>query len=337
MDTIAIDVGSEYVGLCKWDGRLLRTEKRRSESPLEAWPEWIERLGPVPPYQLLYRCTHPVYNSAHSPMSVERLAKKHGAQWFRSLSNEPAVDPALAAARFVADRHRLGIIGIVEIGACHATLAVQDPRGGILAFDRPHIEANSVAVLPQIVDSLNRMLTSVSNRPEVAARELPLICFGDRGPSMANGIGTACRLRNILIPDRADVFTTIGMLLADIVLHFRGAFRQDSLNLPRLRRALGRLMDDAATAITMEGYDLDNAVCERIAEMAYAGEQQSIEIHCDDLADESRLLSRFEEQHTAEHGSRQATGPVETRAIRVRATIETIKPDLPIGSLHPAT
>ncbi|MFQ5411901.1 MAG: hypothetical protein ACE5EC_06370, partial [Phycisphaerae bacterium] len=135
METVAIDVGSAFVGLCRWNGETLLVRKVPSGSPSLCWGNWLDILRPVRPYQLLYRCTHADFAREIPPDALCDWAARHGARWSRFLAEDPAADPALAAARYAADRHRLGFVAVAEVGARHATLAYLAPKGDRLAGD----------------------------------------------------------------------------------------------------------------------------------------------------------------------------------------------------------
>ncbi|MCG8408770.1 MAG: hypothetical protein MI923_26490 [Phycisphaerales bacterium] len=331
MDTLTVDVGSKYVGLCKWDGRSLHAERQPTGSPVTCWSGWIEALKPSEPYQLLFYSTHSGSSKMPATDDVARLARDHGAHWVRVIAEDVATDPALAAARYLAGRHRLSIIAVAEIGAQHATLAVQDARGGLLAFERCTFKAGLHEDLPGVAQSLQSLLYQAASMSKpIDLHQIPLICFGGAGPEVAVRLAQDCDLKTILIPDDAGVFTAVGLLMTDIVMRFREQVKPAPLHLPDLRRAFGQLMDRVCTSVTMEGYDLDDTVCERVAEMSCTGDAEAIDVACDNLADESQLVARFQEGRTTKIGRDDEASSIEVRAVRVHATIETLKPELPV-------
>jgi hypothetical protein len=62
------------------------------------------------------------------------------------------------------------------------------------------------------------------------------------------------------------------------------------LDLPRLRAALGRIMDAAARHVTLAGHDLDDTVCRRFAELGLPGESGTTRVECVGLADAGPIL-----------------------------------------------
>lgn len=324
MDTLAIDVGSENVGLCRWDARGLHLLKQPTESPVDAWPRWIEALSPAGPYQVIYRCTHAAYRDRHDPRAIATLADRHGAQQLRSIGEDLHADPVSAAARCVARQHRLPLICCVEAGAATLTAVVQDPRGDVSAFRRFPIQSTSRGLLGEVSRWLKAALAAAAeDSDDERAKAVPLICFGGRGPSIAAQLADDCGLASFLIPPQAGLFSTIGIFMSDIVLRFEQTLNATKVDLDELRQGFGKLMDRASHAITMEGYDLDDAVCLRIAKMAYAGDADSVEVDCDDLADASRLVAKFCAMRGGKPGGDEASRPIEVRAIRVKAVIET--------------
>jgi len=303
LDTVAIDVGSAYVGLCKWDGETLLARKVPVCSRSDGGRDWLDRLQPARPFHLLYRCTHAEY-AREAPDDLREWAVRHEAKGFRFLTTETATDPALAAARYAADHHRLGAIVVSEIGARHATLAVQTANGDRLAGDSISLDSETAADLPDIARALSRVITDAGIQPgNTDVHRLPLVCGGGAGPEIAARLAERCQLNHVLIPAHAGAMTTVGMLMADIVLNVREDFGRAPFELTALRAGFLRLMDRASTAITMEGYDLDNAVCRRVAELAFAGGKPGIELDCDNLADGESLLERFHAAYEDRYGT----------------------------------
>lgn len=329
MDILAIDIGFRSVGLCKWDGQTLHAEKWPVESPDAVWPRWIGQLRPARPYQVLCRCTHPRLAEAVGIETLSRLALRHGARWVHVMGEEIAGDPALAAARQAADEHRLGAAAVVEVGNGRATVALLDAHRRAVALQRPALSAKGTPALEVVAGALGCVLAgSKQHAGADNLSTLPLICFGGGGPPLAARLAERVGLRTILVPDRAGMLATVGMLLANRILHVRSEVPAAPLNVPDLRRAFLRLMDEAYGAISREGYDLDDAVCRRFAELACPGEASTTEVACDDLADATRVLEGFHASRAADTG---AHGTVEVRAIRVTAVIETRRPRWPVS------
>lgn len=340
MDTLAIDVGSENVGLCRWGGQGLHLAKQPTASPADAWPRWIEALAPNSPYQVIYRCTHAIFRDRHKPQIISRLAERHGARQLRTIAEDLHADPVSAAARYVAKQHRLPIVCGAEAGAATITAVVQDPRGTVSAFRRFPAASTSRESLGEVSRWLNAALAATVKGSEAQGLDaVPLICFGGRGPSIAAQLANDCGMASVLIPQQAGLFSTIGMFLSDIVLNLEKDLCATEVNIDRLRRAFGELMDRASHAITMEGYDLDDAVCLRIAQMAYAGDDSVVEVDCDDLAEASRLVEKFHSMRGVKAGGDETSRPIEIRKIRVKAIVETHNADLlpAMSSLSPGT
>ena len=280
----------------------------------------------------MYRCTHRAFREKYTSDFIAELANGHGARQVRVICDDPAADPSLAAARYVGRQHRLPIICSAEVGAADATLAVQVPRATNVPFDRFTLPSADEEMIGEIAERLKRLLSQAQQTPRVVSSDaLPMICFGGRGPSIAARLAEDCGLDSALIPPCAGMLGTIGMLMADIVLNFRRALPPGEMKISALKQTFGRLMDRACEAITREGYDLDDAVCRRIAEMGYAGKADSVDVDCEMLADESRLLAGFHELCPTLTDGGEEAGPIEVRAIRVQAVIETRTADL-LGS-----
>ncbi len=338
MDAVAIDIGTRYVGLCKWDGRSLLIRKLPAAAPEQGWAAWIEALRPAGRYTVLLRWPVEEMAQSLSADAVAELARVHGASDVRVLTNDTSADPSLAAARHTANTEHLGRIMVVEAGASWTTLGIVEPDGRVRVHGRLRWapRTSNVGFLGTFLRSF---LHAKGGVPDEERSELPLGCGGGAGPSVAAALAETCGLRTVLIPPHAGAMATVGMLLADIVIRLEEPLGPMPLEIAALRRAFGRLMDRASDAITREGYDLDDAVCERSALMGPADSDLLVQVDCDNLADASRLLSRFRSAVARQgwHGLAQPGRGVDEaaaphlRAGRLKATIHTRKPDFPIA------
>lgn len=85
-------------------------------------------------------------------------------------------------------------------------------------------------------------------------------------------------------------------------LFLREALPAGPIDMAALRAAFGRLMDEAAHRVTLEGRDLDDTICDRLAELAYDGDPRRVRVECRSTLDAGPLREDFRRLHMAESG-----------------------------------
>jgi N-methylhydantoinase A/oxoprolinase/acetone carboxylase beta subunit len=96
-----------------------------------------------------------------------------------------------------------------------------------------------------------------------------LVCYGSASsPAVAVKIARRCGYQQVLIPDYAASLAVVGMLIVDLVFELRADAPTVVGDLRSIREGFARLMDDAARQVTLEGYDIDDTIGERLVELA---------------------------------------------------------------------
>lgn len=360
LDTIAIDIGSRYVGLCRWDGATLIADKVErpdagrgtASAPgggdaldliRREWSAWHARLSPGRAYQVVIRIASEDIQAA----SVRDLFASLGVRWVRVVTGPAArrAVPALVRWAIERERHRDSLAGEGSVASYNA--ARDGAAGGgasseEMAATHAFIEAGAVRWHAGLMDARGQIraerhgpLSELGAGSDAWAKGLAdatgpsgaavpaLVAVGGRGPALACAVAAALGLRRVAVPDYAGTAGAVGLLLADIGMEQREPFGDAAPDVRQLRKGFGRLMDQACRAVTLEGYDLDDTVCERFAVMSGpAG--APVEVSCEVLRDEAQLVERFRKGG----GADAAGGPV-VREIGLRVTITTNKPPLP--------
>ncbi|MCC7316741.1 MAG: hypothetical protein IT419_18260, partial [Planctomycetes bacterium] len=167
-----------------------------------------------------------------------------------------------------------------------------------------------------------------------AAEAALLIAYGGAGPLHAEAIAAECGLARVLIPPHAAALPAIGMLIADIVLDYRQVIEPGPIDVSLLRRTFARLMDEANDAVTREGYDVDNTICTRCAEMGFAGDAETVVVSCEFMGDAAGLADAFRREIAKTPGRIGSDAPIEVRAACIRVIIDTPKIELPLGPIR---
>lgn len=337
METIAIDIGGTYTDLCRWDGHSLVVEKAATQPLSAGLPDWIARLRPRGACQLLVR-------GASDGVTVEDLrtmTARLGVGWVRLVSTDPARSPALAVVRQIAERQRGRLVCFAELSAGSWHSGLLSSRGEVVAWGAGAIgvcDADADAAARAAAEWLRAALHETSTDHAVNAASPVLIAYGSTGPAHAARIAERAGLREALVPDHASALAAVGMLIADIHMEFVRPADGSALRPGEMRYGFARLMDEAGEAVTLEGYDTDDTVCERFAEVAPAGISETVRISCEMMADADGLASTARQAAMARFGEAAASGSVELRRLGLAVVVQTAKPALPPqlwGSMRP--
>jgi len=136
----------------------------------------------------------------------------------------------------------------------------------------------------------------------------------------------------VVVPQHAGVFSAAGMVLADRVKDFSISLPAGpgaGLDLSELRRRYAELMERAALVVQVDGYEQDDCVLDRLADMRYRGQSHEITVPVDFLSDRRRLFEPFHAAHQRRYGLRMDDRPVEIVTLRLRSTIALPKPRWP--------
>lgn len=317
---VTVDIGSAFVSLCRYDGATLHVERQATGLPSEEWPRWMGLVAPVGPYQVVCRWGG---EAEANRREIETAAIGHGAKRIRFVSDEPACDPAMAVVRQLGNRLGERDVCFVEVGASRWHCGVVDPGARVVGRADGWIGSGS-PIWGTIAATLGEQIRSTAGDAEL------LIAYGGSGPLHAEAIAAECGLARVLIPPHAAALPAVGMLIADIVLDYRQALEPGPIDVPSLRRAFAGLMDEANDAVTREGYDVDNTICTRSAEMGFAGDSKFVVVSCEFMRDAAGLAEAFEKACSKSSVECRADAPIEVRAVRIRVTIDTPKFDLPL-------
>lgn len=251
---ICIDVEEDEVQVCKWDGREIRLERSAGLDATEAVAEGIRRLAPRPGFQLRYRIAEGAASKEEMARRIEELGRGAGAKAIRRLPDDIRAEPGLTAARQAADQHRLGEIVCLDLQRSSFLCAAVDGRGGVTAHERGN-PADAEAICAAV--------------SQVKRDAVTLVWYGSASsPAVAVEIARRCGYQQVLIPDYAASLTVVGMLIVDLIFELRADAPTDLADTRGFREGFARMMDEAARQVMLEGYDIDDTICERLVEVA---------------------------------------------------------------------
>ena len=239
-------------------------------------------------------------------------------------SDRPTVTDAHVVLGRIRPEYFLG--GQMPIDANRAAQAV----GRLAAQMNAPVEEAAVGIIRVANANMERAVKTVSAARGHDPRACMLVSFGGAGGLHACDLATAIGMRGVIIPANGGILSAVGMLQADIIRDdARSLPKQTDIDLELLRRTFADMMEDASQKIIADGYDYDDAVIERFADMRYAGQSHELTIPIESLTDVERLLAPFHQAHERHFGYADRTTPVEIVTLRTRTIISTDKPTPP--------
>jgi N-methylhydantoinase A len=205
--------------------------------------------------------------------------------------------------------------------------AAMDRLAGQMGVDRI---AAAVGVVRVANANMERAIKAVTAERGHDPRGLMLLSFGGAGGLHACELAAALRLRGVIIPVEAGVLSAQGMLEADILRDYTRSIPQSGqIDLDLLRRCFGEMMDAAAHDVQLDGYEQDDSLVERFADMRYRGQSHEITVPVESLTEINRLVAPFHAAHQQRFGYACPGDPVEVVTLRSRCVVTTAKPRRP--------
>jgi N-methylhydantoinase A len=234
----------------------------------------------------------------------------------------PTVTDASVLLGYINPHHLVG--GALKLNAEKARAAFADkvarPLG--LSLERAAHGAHQIAASNMI-----RAIKAVSTERGRDPRAFALFAFGGNGPLFAAGMAAALGIKRIVVPPAAGLFSSFGLLYANLEHHYARTFRRllrqsDSADIGRAWEALARQARDQLAA---EGFAGARAQIKRSAALHYKGQTYELVVPAPDGPVDARFLAALEEAFGAEHertyGHRAGPEePVELLAIQAVGT-----------------
>ncbi len=178
--------------------------------------------------------------------------------------------------------------------------------------------------------NMERAIKTVSAERGRDPRGCRLVSFGGAGGLHACELAMALGMKGVILPAHAGILSAYGMLLADIVRDYTRSIPQHTELEPRVLRAhFAEMMERAAADVQSDGYEQDDSVLERYADMRYRGQSHELTISVEFLNDLDALTAAFHDMHESRYGYADRAAPVEIVTLRTRCIVTTSKPHLP--------
>jgi N-methylhydantoinase A len=231
----------------------------------------------------------------------------------------PTVTDANVLLGYINPAHLVG--GALKLHAMKARQAFADkvaaPLG--MAVDQAAYGAHLIAASNMI-----RAIRSVSTERGRDPREFALFAFGGNGPLFACGMAQALGISRIVVPPAAGLFSSFGLLYADVEHHYARTFRRllREADLGEIERAWNALAAQAVEQLAAEGFNGTGARLRRSAALHYQGQSYELTVPVPDGPIDPALAARLEEafghEHEKTYGHRAGPDePVELVAIQL--------------------
>ena len=166
-----------------------------------------------------------------------------------------------------------------------------------------------------------RAIKAVSTERGRDPREFALFAFGGNGPVFACGMAAALGMKRIVVPPSAGLFSSFGLLYADVEHHYSRTFRRllrksDPQEIAAAWDALGK---QALDQLKIEGFTGKSARLRRSAALHYHGQTFELTVPLPDGPIDLRHLEEaFGREHEKTYGHRAGEDePVELVSIQV--------------------
>jgi N-methylhydantoinase A len=211
---------------------------------------------------------------------------------------EPTVTDANIVLGYLNPAHLVG--GALPLNAAKARTAIADK----IAF-RLGISVEEAAWGAHLIAASNmiRALKAVSSERGRDPREYALVGFGGNGPVFAAGMAEAMHIPQVLIPPSAGVFSSFGLLYAEVEYYFT---RTRKTLLRRadpddLQAAVAALEAEARARLAADGFGPDHIAIRRSASLHYQGQSFELRVPLAAGVIDRAALAALEEAFGAEH------------------------------------
>ncbi|MGD9845723.1 MAG: hydantoinase/oxoprolinase family protein [Variibacter sp.] len=210
----------------------------------------------------------------------------------------PTVTDANVVLGYINPQHLVG--GALKLNAAKAREAfaakVAAPLG--MTLEKAAYGAHQIAASNMI-----RAIKAVSTERGRDPREFALFAFGGNGALFAAGMATALGIDRVVVPPSAGLFSSFGLLYADVEHHYARTFRRRlrGADLTDVDAAWNALAQQATDQLAAEGFTGAAAHIKRSAALHYKGQSFDLVVPVPDGPIDAAMVAQLEEAFGAEH------------------------------------
>ncbi len=210
----------------------------------------------------------------------------------------PTVTDANIVLGYINPQHLVG--GAVRLNAAKARQAFTDK---VATPMRMSLEQAAYGAHLIAASNMIRAIKSVSTERGRDPREFALFAFGGNGPLFAAGMAKALGMKRIVVPPSAGLFSSFGLLYADVEHHYARTFRRllRKADLTEIEAAWAVLARQALDQLKVEGFSDSSARLRRSASLHYQGQSYELTVPMPDGPIDDRMVAHLEEAFGREH------------------------------------
>jgi N-methylhydantoinase A len=234
-------------------------------------------------------------------------------------NDTPTVTDANVVLGYLNPEHLVG--GALKINAAKARAALEARIAQPLGLT---VEAAAHGAHLIAASNMIRAIKAVSTERGRDPRQFSLFAFGGNGPLFAGVMAEALGIRRIVVPPSAGLFSSFGLLYADVEHHYGRTFRRllRKADLGEIAAAWDALAQEAMAQLALEGFTGANARLRRSAALHYHGQSFDLVLPVPDRPFDAVMVAHLEDAFGTEHektyGHRAGPDePVELVAIQV--------------------
>ncbi len=148
-----------------------------------------------------------------------------------------------------------------------------------------------------------RAIKAVSSERGRDPREYTLFAFGGNGPLFAVPMAEALAMKRIVVPPSAGLFSSFGLLYADVEHHYSRTFRRmlRTADPAELHQVWEAMADEARAQLRADGFRDDQILTRRAANMHYKGQIYELTVPVADGEIDAAAVAAMDEAFGQEH------------------------------------
>lgn len=211
---------------------------------------------------------------------------------------KPTVTDANVLLGYINPHYLVG--GELKLDASKARAVFEDRIAKPLGLSVEHAAygAHQIAASNMI-----RAIKSVSTERGRDPREYALFAFGGSGPIFSAGMARELRMKRIMVPPSPGLFSSFGLLYADVEHHYSRTFRHllRKIDLGELNRIWDQMVDGALDQLAVDGFSEGKRQVRRTASMHYQGQTFELTVPVPDGPIDEKAVAVLEESFSREH------------------------------------
>jgi N-methylhydantoinase A len=211
---------------------------------------------------------------------------------------EPTVTDATLILGYINPAYLVS--GALELNATRARTVFEETIAKPLGLTLEHAAYGAIQIA---ASNMMRAIRAVSTERGRDPREYTLFAFGGNGPVFAATMAQALMMKRIVIPPSPGLFSSFGLLYADVEHHYSRTFRRllRRVDFKELNAVWEAMVAEAMEQLAAEGFTGSRARVQRAANMHYQGQTFELTVPVPDGPLNADAIGPMEEAFGQEH------------------------------------